>query len=295
MNRPRILRLLEHWIEGTAPEDGVQWLRETRTSLAEGAPRRVFYTSFSAVPRYTGKEDLGLSASERAAAHEARSGWQPGEWSVDQAGRVLLALSLPHDDPEAYRATLDRVYKHADVGELVALCLALPLLPHPEQHRNRAAEGVRSNMMAVLAAVALRNPYPAEAFGDPAWNQMVLKAAFEGLPLSEIHGLDDRANAELARMLVDYAHERWAADRPVSPDLWRPVGPFATGEMIDDLARVLADDDPARREAAALALAQSPDDRAAEMLAAHPELNQDITSGALTWDSFAAERIEQAT
>ena len=65
--------------------------------------------------------------------------------------------------------------------------------------------------------------------------------------------------------------------------------------MIDDLARVLADDDPARREAAALALAQSPDDRAAGMLAAHPELNQDITSGALTWDSFAAERIEQAT
>lgn len=289
MNRSRVRELLEEWVRRAAPNEGVQWLWEKRATIAEGAPHRVFYTSFSAVPRYTGKEDLELSVSERAAANEARTGWRPESWSVDQAGRILLVLSLPHDDADAYRAVLDRVFEHADVGESVALCLALPLLPHPEWHLDRAAEGVRSNMTAVLAAVALRNPYPAEEFEDPAWNQMVLKAAFEGLPFHEICGLDDRANERLARMLVDYAHERWAADRPVSPDLWRPVGPFATGEVLGDLERVLTHDDLARREAAALALYQSSDDRAQEVLAGHPELFQAVSNGSLTWDSFAAD------
>ena len=40
-------------------------------------------------------------------------------------------------------------------------------------------------------------------------------------------------------MLRDYAHERWAAGRPVAPELWRCVGPFAEGAALDDLARVL--------------------------------------------------------
>ncbi|MFB6273703.1 MAG: EboA domain-containing protein [Salinibacter sp.] len=289
MSQSRIRDLLRRWIENRAPEEGVQWLTEKRDEIAAGAPSRVFYTSFSAVPRYLGKTDLELSASEQERADEVRTGWQPASWSVDQAGRILLALSLPHDDSDDYRAELDRVFEHGDVGESVALCLALPLLPHPEAHRERAAEGVRSNMTAVLAAVALRNPYPAEQFDDPAWNQMVLKAAFEGLPFREIYGLDDRANPTLARMLVDYAHERWAADRPVSPDLWRPVGPFAEGEAVDDLARVLADGTPAERMAAALALHDSPDERSEEILAEHEDLRRRVAEGGLTWDDVAEE------
>lgn len=295
MDHSRILDLLQHWVDARAPKDGTKWLSAKRDEIAGGAPRRVFYTSFSAVPRYVGKADLDLSVADREAAEAARTGWQPGGWSVDQAGRILLALSLPHEDADEYRAILDRVFEHADVGESMALCLAFPLLSHPDVHRERAAEGVRSNMTAVLAAVALRNPYPAEQFDDTAWNQMVLKAAFEGLPLHEIHGLDDRANETLARMLVDYAHERWAADRPVSPDLWRPVGPFATGAVLDDLSRVLAEGDAPERKAAALALHQSPDDRADEILDENPKLHRAVTEGALTWNTVADERAGAST
>lgn len=259
MNRPHVLDLLDRWVEATAPEEGSQWLREKKIEIAEGAPRRVFYTSFSAVPRYTGKEDLDLSPSDQEEADAARTGWHPADWSVDQCGRTLLVLCLPQEDK--YLSTLDRVFEHADVGEAVALYQSLPLLPAPEQHRERAAEGVRSNMTSVFEAVALRNPYPAEQFEDTAWNQMVLKATFEGSPLHEIYGLDDRANEELARMLVDYAHERWAADRSVPPGLWRPVGPFARGEVVDDLEHVLTEGRPPEREAAALALARPPGPR----------------------------------
>lgn len=298
MDRSRVIELLDRWIEAVVPpEEGLRWLEEKRNEIAGGAPKRVFYTSFSAVVRYLGKADLQLTASDREAAEAARPGWQPATWSVDQAGRTLLVLQLLGDGPsDDELAMLERVFDHADVGESVALYQALPLLPRPEEHRARAAEGVRSNMTSVFNAVALRNPYPAEQFDDTAWNQMVLKAVFVGSPLHEVYGLDDRANAKLARMLVDYAHERWAASRPVTPELWRPVGPFAADDaMIDDLERVLTEGEGAEREAAALALAQSPSVRGDEILAAHSKLQAAIQDGTLTWERLSEERLEPTT
>ena len=296
MDRSQVIALLNRWVEAVASDDGLEWLREQREAIADGAPRRTFYTSFSAVPRYLDKRGLELSAADREAADEARTGWQPAGWSAAQAGRTLIVLSLPHEDREAYLETLDRVFTHADVGESVALYQSLPLLPYPESHRDRAAEGVRSNMTSVLEAVAHRNPYPAEHFEDPAWNQMVLKLLFEGSPLYPVYRLDERANPTLARMLIDYVHERWAADRSVPPELWRLVGPFAEDEALDDLERALREGPPAAREAAALALSRSPADRADTLLRdAAPELREAVESGALTWDHFREERLEPAS
>ncbi|MEF8795598.1 MAG: EboA domain-containing protein [Salinivenus sp.] len=293
MDRSQVIALLNRWVEEVASDDGLEWLREQRAEIAGGAPRRVFYTSFSAVPRYIDKHELELSAADRAAADEARTGWKPAGWSATQAGRTLIVLSLPHEDREAYLETLDRVFTHADVGESVALYQALPLLPYPESHRDRAAEGVRSNMTSVLEAVAHRNPYPAEHFEDPAWNQMVLKLLFEDSSLYPVYRLDERANPTLARMLIDYVHERWAADRSVPPELWRLVGPFAEDEALDDLERALREGPPAVREAAALALSQSPTNRAETLLRDEaPELQEAIESGSLTWAHLREERLE---
>ena len=289
MDRSRVLDLLDGWIAESAPDDGGKWLREKQAQIADGAADYVFYTSFSAVPRHTGKADLDLSASDREAADAACTGWRPGGWSVDQAGRARLVLSLPHEDHDDYLATLERVFTHADMGESVALYQTLPLLPYPAAHRARAAEGLRTNITAVFNAIALHNPYPAEQFDEGAWNQMVLKAVFISSPLHAIQGIDRRANAQLARMLVDYAHERWAAGRSVTPELWRPVGPFAEGEALDDLERVLAEGTAAEQQAAALALADSPADRAEELLATRPDLRDAVQSGALTWERLASE------
>ena len=294
MNRSRVLDLLDGWIAAASPDDGAAWLREKQAQIADGAADYVFYTSFSAVPRHTGKADLDLSEADREAADAARSGWRPGGWSVDQTGRARLVLSLPSDDRGDYLATLERVFTHADMGESVALYQTLPLLPYPEAHRARAAEGLRTNMTAVFNAIALHNPYPAEQFDEGAWNQMVLKAVFVGSPLHAIQGIDERANAKLARMLVDYAHERWAAGRSVTPELWRPVGPFAEGAMLDDLARVLTDGTATERQAAALALSDSPADRADEVLATQPDLRDAVQSGTLTWNALAHETADAA-
>jgi len=239
LNQTSVTDLLHSWLSQCVTQESLTWLDGKREQIAGGAPVRVFFTAFSAVPRYTGKQDLELTPADLQAASAMRTGWFPGHWSVDQAARTLLVLALPQDNTEKYLRMLEQVFTTADVGELVALYQALPLLPYPEQHRARAAEGVRSNMTAVFNAVALRNPYPAEYFDRLAWNQMVLKALFVGSPLHLIQGLDRRANQPLAQMLIDYAHERWAAKRSVSPELWRLVGLFADAAMLADLERSL--------------------------------------------------------
>jgi len=77
-----------------------------------------------------------------------------------------------------------------------------------------------------LQRCCFTNPYPADYFDDLAWNQMVLKALFVG-SLHLIYGLDTRANSHTSDG-NDYAHERWAAKRSVSPEIWRLVGHLAT-------------------------------------------------------------------
>jgi hypothetical protein len=141
-------------------------------------------------------------------------------------------------------------------------------------------------MRAVFEAVAHRSPYPRERFAENRWNHMVLKALFVGSTLHPIEGLDERANPTLARMLCDYAHERWAAGRPVSPELWRCVGPHADAEALGDLQRVLATGGASERKAAALALAACPDAKASALLAQAPDLAAAVARGELTWDNL---------
>lgn len=284
------IELLHNCVSRQISDQGLSWLKEKRNQIAQKATQRVFYTTFSGVPRYTGKQQLILSTEDLLAAETIRPGWNPQHWSVDQATRTLIVLSLPHADVEKYLWILEQVFTTADVGELIALYQSLPLLPHPEKHCARAAEGVRSNMTTVFNAVALRNPYPADYFDDLAWNQMILKAVFVGSPLYRIQGSDRRANPKLAKMLVDYARERWAAKRSVTPELWRFVGYSET--ELQALARVLQADDTVQQEAAALACAQSPLPQAQELLARYPNLQAAIHRGDLTWTSFNRDRLE---
>ncbi|MBF2065418.1 MAG: EboA family metabolite traffic protein [Calothrix sp. C42_A2020_038] len=216
-----VANLLKNWLAVRVSIEAFNWLETKSNTIKASAEVDVFYTAFSAVPRYTGKQDLNLTTEELKASGNLHSGWFPINWSVDQATRVLLVLSLPNNNQKQYLQTLEQLFNAADVGELVTLYQALPILPYPEQLQKRAAEGVRSNMTAVFNAVALNNPYPSEYFDNLAWNQMVLKALFVNSPLHQIQGLEQRTNPQLAQMLSDYASERQAAKRIVAPELWQ--------------------------------------------------------------------------
>jgi hypothetical protein len=281
--------LLRGWLARRLSAEAFAWLTDRCGRIAADAPDRVFFTAFSAVSRYAGKQSLRLTAADLQTAGAERVAWE--SWTVEQAGRTLLLLSLRSEDAQAYAAKLQKLFASADLGELIALLQSLPLLPHPQRLIALAAEGARSNMNAVFNAVALRNAYPAEHFDETSWNQLVLKALFIGSPLYLIHGLDDRANPTLARMLVDYAHERWAARRPVSPELWRLVGPFADENMVADLEKVLTDPDPVQQGAAALALSRSSSAAARTLLARRADLQVAIADGRLTWRTLIQDQF----
>jgi hypothetical protein len=245
--------LMTAWLERQLPAEAACWLRTQCDQLCRGGSERDFNLAISLAPRKLGKADLALGPRDLAAADAARPGWDPRGWSVDQAGRLLLLL-VRGETGAAFAARLRGLLAAADLGETITFLRGLPLYPDPALHLGRAHEGVRSGMRPVFEAVAHNNPYPAEMFDESGWNQLVLKALFIESTLAPIRDLDGRANPTLMRMLCDYAHERWAAGRLVSPELWRCVGPWADAAARDDLTRVLHHGDAAEREAAAAAL-----------------------------------------
>jgi hypothetical protein len=280
-------RLLQTWLARQLPEAASAWLSEQQGRIASDGRDRDLYVALGMVPRKLGKADLALSDADLAEAARARVGWDPHGWSVDQAARIVLLMQ--GGTGEAFAKRFTQLCRTADVGEQVAFYRGLPLYPDPERLEAQAAEGTRTNMRAVFEAVAHRNPYPKEQFAENRWNHMVLKALFVGSTLHPIQGLDKRANPPLARMLSDYAHERWAAGRPVSPELWRCVGPHADAEALADLQRVLATGGAIERQAAALALSACPTAKAKQLLAAAPDLAAAIEGGKLSWQSLSQQ------
>lgn len=256
--------LLRAWLRRQLDTAQNAWLDEQLGNLAEHPSDGTLAVALGMAPRRLSKSDL---QSQAKAADEALPGWDPRGWSVVDAARILMLSGLP---AEGFAEKFRNLCRTADVAELVGLYRGLPLYPGPEKLELQVGEGLRSNMRSVFEAIAHRNPYPRRHFDQHRWNHMVLKALFIGAALDPIQGLDERANAELARILLDFAHERWAAGRPVPAELWRCVGPFAEGSAIDDLSRVLKSESAEERRAAEAALAASRDPRARQLLATTP-------------------------
>lgn len=280
--REQAIALLREWLAARLDADTWTWLAERAAALASAPEARDLQLAFALVPRRLPRRALELSADDLAAAGHCLPGWSPRAWSLVDAGRILLLAELPAQADLVARQ-LRMLCETAEVGEAISLYRGLPLYPCAQALEPQVAEGLRGNVRDVFEAIAHDNPYPRACFDEHRWNHMVLKALFIGSALAPIQGLDARANDELARIMLDFAHERRAAGRPVPPDIWRCVGPFARGAALEDLRRALHADVPAESRAAALALAASPDPTARDVLAGHPQRAADIAAGRLDW------------
>jgi hypothetical protein len=283
MNTVAHATLLKGWLTPRLTPEQSAWLEDQLARIEKAPDGPALAVAIGLTPRKLGKADLSLDEAETMPAAKVRPGLDAGNLSIDQTARILFVLMSFDGDEAAFAEGLGRLMAQGEVGEHIALLRGLPLYPAAPHLVAIAAEGLRSNVQPVFEAVAHRSPFPRETFSEDQWNQMVLKALFVGSRLSPIQGLDARRNADLAEMLIDYAHERWAAERPVSPELWRCVGPFARERDVDDLAKVLGRGGEDEKMAAALALAECDLPAAKEALRSAPDVAAAIGAGSLSW------------
>jgi hypothetical protein len=280
--------LLLEWLHRKAAPDAMAWLDDQLKSLDRQSGSRKLFIAIGLASRRFARSELALDEADLASAAQARPGWDPRAWSLADAARILLLVELSRREAGFANVFTD-LCRTADVAESVAFYRGLPLYDRPGELEAQAAEGARSNMQVVFEAVAHRNPYPREQFDEQRWNHMILKALFIGSALAPIQGLEARSNPRLAAMLLDYAHERWAAGRTVSPELWRCVGPFADDAGLADLKRLLDSGTTQDRQAAILALSASPNPAAKPLLDANPDLARQAASGTLTWERVMSQ------
>ena len=208
-----------------------------RTALLAGWARRAleaepaawFETTLSALAGAAGERDLGRA---------------PGE---PQQARHLVLAPGDLEGAEEVRAGFDPAGLTVDQAARIAFLLAA----------DRGDDAAFAARLFNLFRTADVSESIAYLRGLPLFpgGRALLPVATEGV--------------RSAQVLVDYAHERWAAGRPVSPELWLCVGPFAEGPMLDDLARVLTTGTIEERAAARAALQASPSVAAGAILARH--------------------------
>jgi hypothetical protein len=136
-------------------------------------------------------------------------------WTADEAGRALLLVRhLGTLAADAQAPFVLALYEKGELREQMALMKALAFLPGPERFAEVATSAMRSNALDLIEAIACDNPYPAAHLADAAFNQLVLKAMFNGLSPRRVAGLARRRNRELARMADAWvASAAWPAER----------------------------------------------------------------------------------
>jgi hypothetical protein len=160
----------------------------------------------------------------------------PKEWLAQAVRRVegdpqAVHLLFPQAErrggPTARRALLEALrgdhtvisdlYERGDTGERLAILSALPELGLGAEAVPLVEDALRANDPRLVAAAL--GPYGSAWLDDHSFRQGVLKCVFMSIPLAAVAGLERRFDAELARMLSDYAAERRAAGRPVPSDV----------------------------------------------------------------------------
>lgn len=185
-----------------------RWLAQALPQAAEGRLNDLL-TAYTSASRALGLRPLNAPPEEHLES-----------WTLEDAGRLLCLLerhASGHDAALVDDATA--CYEQGDAREQASWLRGAALLPGPERFLPVVVDACRTNILTVFEAVACENPYPARHFPELHFNQMVMKALFNGVALTRIVGLEVRANPTLARIARDFADERTAAGRPVPGDL----------------------------------------------------------------------------
>ncbi|MGW1294390.1 EboA domain-containing protein [Streptomyces sp. NPDC002533] len=148
----------------------------------------------------------------------AAAGRHCGPEHADSVRSLLLV------EARAPLSSVTRLYEQGTAAERRAVLLTLHLLDLGDTALPLVEDALRANDTRLVAAAV--GPYAADHLDPHAWRHAVLKCLFTEVPVAAVARLGERArgDAELARMLGDFAAERTAAGRPVPEDLRTVLG-----------------------------------------------------------------------
>jgi hypothetical protein len=221
IHMPESLRhLLLTILRAQLPDAAWTWL----TGAIERAARNpdALLQAYTAASSRIGGAGLAPSEAERLQARALAPDLAIDRWTLEDAARAALLLSQPErttGGADAFIASAIACYEQGDAREQQSWLRAVAVLPEPERFLPYVVDACRTNILPLFESTACENPYPSRHFPERNFNQMVLKALFNGVALARVVGLAGRLNPELTRMAADYAAERRAAGRPVPADI----------------------------------------------------------------------------
>jgi hypothetical protein len=217
----KTLGLLRRWLAIAVAQEALAWIGLEIGRQLDGADERRLVIALGLAGRKLRRAELTLPGDELAAAQDLSPGWRPQYWATDEVARAALLIATHHNDDAAFAARFDKLCLTAETTEHVSYMKGLAIFPAGEQLVRSARQGVRSSIAPIFRAVACHNPFPQHHFDLDAWNQMVVKCVFEGVPIDDVVGLHERRNPELLVMLRDLVAERHAAGRPLPQTVHR--------------------------------------------------------------------------
>jgi hypothetical protein len=221
-SRDRLLEMVRPRVSGEAWQWLEQALQESAGATLDALA--VLYT------RAAAKVGTAALSSDAAPPDSRQLDVDPSfdRWTVADAVRATLLLTVAERNRDRFVEAAIACFEQGDSAEQLSWLKSTAILPLPDRFLLTVVDACRTSILPLFEAVACENPYPSQHFPERNFNQLVLKALFNGVALSRIVGLSGRLNAELTRMAGDYADERRAAGRAVPADIGLAMQPRST-------------------------------------------------------------------
>lgn len=166
-------------------------------------------TLFPAVGRKVGRAALRAESDPQGLVYG----------TVDDLARSrLLAVLAEALDGATLAGEVAELYRYGDDAERRGVLRGLAALPPAAVPAGLdvVKDALRANDIRLVAAAM--GEFSARHLDAHTWRHGVLKCLFVGVPLAAVVDLNRRTDAELLRMVADYAAERRAAGRDVPAD-----------------------------------------------------------------------------
>src|SRR5690606_34365228 len=260
---------LKKLIDTNYTNEVVEWLENKIFAIVDNKSVKILYLTYSLIgSKVSSDSDVSYNSTDSDVSRYLKN----HNANQLQLGRIYLLVKVLESDSVFFTPKISNIIQVADTAELETFLKYLILLPNPADYKNTAVDALRTNITPIFDAISLNNPYPGLYFDDDQWNQMYLKAAFMQRDLGLILDVDKKANKKLARIISDFAHERWAASRAINPLFWRPVGKFIDDVLLGDMNKLFENGNENERMAAALCCSTSENESAKKLLDNHPDL-----------------------